>query len=258
MKIQFPFFLLAIAYLSGCAVAIPLHEAEPPETLGAGGLRVGFLTGTVPMVTGGEQSSQPNSEGITAAYGALKVQVGVADRLQIGMDTLSSGSGMANTLGAKYQWTGSPIFDAKANEWVISSAVKMISAAGISNTINLKGLTYYLGNVGASGYDINTMLGRRWTDQMGFYFGPKFLLATIKTDFKTAPEGSVIESQSRQVMGYGILSGVFLSPHSKAAGVDILLEGFMLNMPGTVSNDRFWYGGLTLSTLMNLNIPEIF
>ena len=254
-KTRIRFFIFAIAaLLNGCALAIPVHEATPPEVLDKGSFRIGQMTGSAPMVA--TTRVDQSKDGLSGALAGYRLEVGVAEKWQLELQTFGGGiAGVGYTAGAKYQWSGSPYFKAKKGNSVQSTSFKYWNGAapaskvGITNTATL-----YSGDLSGDGFTVAHVWGKRLADWFGVYAGPKIATGNIKADYRTTENGPIVSTDRRSFVGYGPIAGFYFAPHSEQAGFDVVLEGQALNMPATFGDDRTMYYSWMLNLALPLNI----
>lgn len=246
------FWLLVLVSLAGCAIAVPVHEGEPPEVLGNWGFRVALLEGTAPMLATPPTNGTADGSIATPLVG-FRFGVGFLDRFQLNVDSFAGISSGGSAFSLKYQWKGDTYFKAEKGNTVQTSVVRIWNGAAANFSLDPT-FSYPYGDIEGSGEDIAHLFGFRPTSWFGLYGGPKITAGRVTANYKTTSGGAVVATNDRGFFGGGAVGGLFLSPHGRHIGFDLNLEGEIMNLPETYSNNRMWY-----STIMvTLGLPFSF
>jgi hypothetical protein len=254
----YKFAVCSISFLFlGCAIVAPVHEAEPPETLGPWGFRINMVTATGPTLAPTQALNSTESSSLKQGLGGARLGVGIGSNLQLNVEALlTTAVGGASSASLKYQWNGSNAFAAKAGNTVTSTVLRAwsSSAIGAAAAVDPTNTVLEYVDLKGTGYDLTQLVGTRWTDSFGGYIGPKVMTAAVRGDYRSDKNGPILSSRSRSVSGGGAVLGLYWAPHSARAGFDLTLEGQAMNLPATFTNDRVWY---TTWALM-LGVPLSF
>jgi hypothetical protein len=247
--------LISLTQFLGCAVAIPVHEAETPETLGQWGFRIGLLVGSAPalgvpssIIGGGDPQTDES------ALEGLKLAVGILPNVDLGFEGYAGAFTTADRFSLKYQFMGPDFFASDRARWSGSLAFRYGNAAGTDLTFANGIYRVYAGTLAAKTYELSNIWGYRFAKIAGFYAAPKIIYSTIRADYTFSDGGPVVTSTSRSVTGAGTAIGLHLSPHSEHLGIEAIIEYQLMNFPATFSDDREWYSSFMLA----FNIPFRF
>lgn len=252
--------LLSLLALSGCAVIMPVHELETPETLGAGGIRISQFSATGPVMAT-EQNIQASPPNFTSQIGGGRLGVGITQKLQINLEAFGGVGGGSGGSGAlKYQWLGNDYFHSEGGKWAASFTARFWGSSAPKFKITSSGtvLTFNAADLTVKGYDFVHLWGYRWTKATGFYAGPKIIIANAKAEYRNVESGPIVQEETRSIFGAGGVVALFLTPHSDVIGLDLILEMEVINLPGTYVSQRYWYTTVGMSLGVPFSIPNIF
>ena len=238
--------------LFSCALIVPSHQLHPPQTLGAGGVRVG-------VVFAGNPSAGPDvikNDNTTLNNGVISdlsfgygLTVGVLDFLDVDCELLASfSSGGTTVCGAKLQFLGSPIFEAKEGDVNASIRGRMIQSSGYKDT-NEDGTKssdsifkdIYIQDLSATGYSMALSIGRQHKKWFGTFLGATYLNMDLKTKYTEGSATGTILNEDRNVKVYGPFIGFSMTPGGEHFGFEWTAELSALNAPHTFdSSKRDW------------------
>lgn len=254
----FSFWIGALSVLFlGCAVVAPVHEAEPPETLGPWGFRMAMINATGPALAPTQSLAAMEGSSSKQGLGGGRVGIGIGSKLQLNVEALLTTSvGGSSSASLKYQWTGANAFSAKSGNNVTSTVLRAwnSSAIGAAAAVDPTNTVLEYVDLKGVGYDLTQIFGTRWTDSFGGYIGPKVMTASVSGDYRSDKSGPILSSRSRSVSGGGAVAGLYWAPHSARAGFDATFEVQAINLPATYTNDRVWYATWALM----LGVPFTF
>lgn len=248
--------LILVLLATGCSIAVPVHEGEPPEVLDNWGFRVALLDGIAPQIAplGSGVTSDPS--GVRESIVGYRMGFGFLERFQLNFDLLATGASGGSSVSLKYQWTGDTYFKAHQGNFSQTTIVRYWSGTGSDISLNYNGGTTQSShsNLTGDGFDVTHLFGYRPADFFGVYGGPKLTAGHVQADYKNDVNGAVLASAKRNFWGGGAIAGIYLAPHSEHIGFDFVLEYELMNLPQTYTDGRDWYS----TVMLTMGVPFSF
>ena len=115
---KFFIYLMLAVLLNACAVAIPVHQVNGPQSLGKYGLDFSIYSGTSPAVGPEYEDGTELEASVDEFLGELNLTMGyhlgfgITENLDIELETLLGvPTGSIFIAGLKYQWLGKSFFE---------------------------------------------------------------------------------------------------------------------------------------------------
>lgn len=251
------YLALGLIYLlSGCTVAVPVHEAFSPETLGPWGFRIGQVAGSAPYFLTKQASSTVTNVAAPGPIAGWHFGVGLSDNLEVDLEAVGGALSVGMSGALKYQMSGANYFAAKAGNF--SSAVTLrawnAKAPDYKISDSTSSAAYYSGEISADGYDLGVSVGKRMNDWFGAYVGLKGLTGKVQAGYRSTANGPIVTTESRNISGGGLFGAIYISPHGNNVGFDLTLQADLMYLPSLVSDEKTWYN----TYLVGIAIPFRF
>jgi hypothetical protein len=237
---------ITLIFLNACTVLQPVHEAQPPETLGPWGFRLAALVGNSPTIAT-DVSGNVDTNSYSMPLEGFRIGIGLGDNFEIDDDSFLGGSLSAgNSLALKWQILGKSLFESKAGDTALTLCLRNSTggANGFTST-PISQSSHYSTDLNLNSYDASIVLGKRVTNIFGAYAGLKDISGSVSANYRDSQNGPIVLSQSKNFNAYGALAGIYISANGSNLGFDLTLEAEYMNLPSTYSNNTTWASNIT-------------
>ena len=254
MRSQSFYLYLVLLFLSACSVLQPVHESNAPETLGPWGFRIGAIAGSSPTVSSNLNTTDNSSYSLPLE--GFRVDIGLGRSFEFDYDAFVGGAVAAgSSYQLRWQIFGNPLFETKAGDSALTLGVRnsVGTAPGFTSS-DITNASYYSADLSLNSYDVSLVYGHRMYEAFGAYIGAKNISGSVTASYHSVVNGPVVATTNKSFTAYGGVAGLYLSPHGKSAGVDLILELDYMNVPATYSTASNWVSDVNVS----LGIPFHF
>ncbi|MFC1627886.1 hypothetical protein ACFL3H_02085 [Gemmatimonadota bacterium] len=245
---------MLLLLLPGCVVAIPMHEIERSETLGGGVMRIQAVgIGETPFldVEPEEYTEEDLTGSVGSKAGAIthSLTLGLADNLDLELEYSHSAQSNGFRGGLKYQWLGEHHYFDKIQDTLSSSiAVRFLSVSGgawNSDTDRTVPDPWYVTNsTSVASFQISIPTGYRLSPWLSCFFGPRMATGSLKLDYRHDAQPGVNLMVKRNYTGFGYFYGLAIHPAGEKAGIELLVEGYRMQLPLDNRDEHGWYQGM--------------
>ena len=260
--------LLVLAVFSkGCALAIPAHQVNSPQTLGNNVLEAAVLVGTGPSVgpdfvegTGPALATDDDFADETLYFG-YRVAYGLNEKLDIEAEALASiFTGSSFTAALKYQWMGKSFYESTPGEWSSAVRVRYMVADGYEDDPNETAGDdtifddVFMEKLDASGFSAALSFGYQVANPFSVYFGAQAISMDLEYRYREDNSTGTLYEGERSINGFGPFAGLSVHTTGDFFRYKFTAEYSYTNLPATYSDDeKVWYSGWAIGNSFIFN-----
>ena len=261
--------IISALFLQACAVAIPTHQINSPQSLGNNVLEATAMYGTGAAVGPDFEDGTPPDTTIRAdvtdeafIFGG-KIAYGLNDRTDIEIEALASFfAGSTSIVGLKYQWLGEPVYKAKAGDSNSAIRLRYISSSGWSDYPEDSAGSdtifddIFVEDMDASGYSAALSYGYLVTNWFGVYVGGQVIAMDLKFRYREDDANGTLYVGDRSIDGWGPFAGIHFNTTGQFFRFRFTGEYAYTNLPYTYESKTGWYDNLMLSANFLFNFDR--
>ena len=265
MKNYFLLLILA-AFIQGCALAIPTHQVNSPQTLGNNVLEASILTGIGATVgpdfedgTGPALAAEDDFAD-TNLYFGYRVAYGLTEKLDLEAEALASFfTGSSFSAALKYQWMGKSFYDSSPGDWSSAIRVRYLVADGYEDDADESAGSdtilddVFMEKLDANGLSAALSFGYHVANPFSVYFGAQAMSYDLEYRYREDNATGTLYQGERSINGFGPFLGLSVFTTGDFFRYKFSAEISYTNMPATYSDERVWYEGIAIGNSFIFN-----